>query len=136
MCAQRYENLDIWQLADELKEKTYELIDNTAARKDFAFCDQLRRSVSSATANISEGYGYYDHGLFAKHVRIAIASEIETLDHLDDGVKRRHWNDDAALPLKRLANRAIRAATSFLRHLETSEAPHKWPKRKRSRPRR
>jgi len=133
MSAQRYEDLEIWQLANELKEKTYELIDKTTARNDFKFRDQLRDSLSSATVNIAEGFGYYNHGLFAKHVRVAIASEMETHNHLDDGVQRRHWSADAAAPLRQLAGRAIRAATSFLRYLETSEAPHKWEKRKRRR---
>ena len=129
MCAHRYEDLDVWQLANELKVKTYELIEKTSARHDFKFRDQLRDSLSSATVNIAEGFGYYDHPLFAKHVRVAIASEMETLNHLDDGVQRRHWSADAVTPLTQLARRAIRAATSFLRYLETSEAPHKWEKR-------
>jgi len=42
MCAQRYEDLEIWRIANELKEKTYELIDKTSARTDFKFRDQLR----------------------------------------------------------------------------------------------
>ena len=61
MCTQRYEDLEIWRLANELKEKTYELIDKTSARTDFKFRDQLRDSLSSATVNIAEGFGYYDH---------------------------------------------------------------------------
>ena len=133
MGAQRYEDLEIWRLANELKEKTYELIDKTSARTDFKFRDQLRDSLSSATVNIAEGFGYYDHPLFAKHVRVAIASEMETHNHLDDGVQRRHWGSEDVAPLKQLTKRAIRAATSFLRYLETSEAPHKWEKRKRRR---
>jgi len=79
MCAKRYEDLDAWQLADELKEKGYALIDNSAARNDFEFRNQLRDSLSSATANIAEGFGYYDHGQFARHVRIARASEMERM---------------------------------------------------------
>ena len=58
MGAQRYEDLEIWRLANELKEKTYELIDKTSARTDFKFRDQSRDSLSSATVNIAEGFGY------------------------------------------------------------------------------
>jgi four helix bundle protein len=129
MCAQRYEDLDAWQLADELKAKAYDLIDTSSARYDFKFRDQIRDSLSSATANISEGFGYYDHGLFAKHVRIALASEMETHNHLAEGVGRKHWTNEQAVPLQRLTKRAIKAATGLLRYLETSEAPHKWEKR-------
>jgi four helix bundle protein len=133
MCAQRYEDLDAWQLADELKEKVYALIDNSSARSDFEFSDQIRNSLSSATANIAEGFGYYDHGQFARHVRIARASEMETHNHLADGVNRRYWTDDKAKPLQQLASRAIGAATGLLRYLETTEAPQQWRKRRRRR---
>jgi len=131
MCAKRYEDLDAWQLADELKEKGYALIDNSAARNDFEFRNQLRDSLSSATANIAEGFGYYDHGQFARHVRIARASEMETHDHLADGVKRGYWTNEKASPLQQLAKRAIGAATGLLRYLDTTEAPQRWKKRRR-----
>ena len=133
MCAQRYEDLDAWRLADELKVKVYELIDNSPARNDFEFRDQIRDSLSSATTNIAEGFGYYDHGLFARHVRIARASEMETHDHLADGVKRGYWTDDKASPLQQLAKRAIGAATGLLRYLDTTEAPQRWKRRRRRR---
>jgi len=133
MCAQRYEDLDAWRLANELKEKGYELINQSPARDDYKFRDQLRDSLSSATANIAEGFGYYDHGLFAKHVRIALGSESETLNHFNDGIKRGYWDADRVAPLEALARRAIRVATKFLSYLETSDAHHKWEKRKRPR---
>jgi four helix bundle protein len=133
MCAQRYEDLDAYRLANEVKEKAYELIDKSPARHDFKFRDQLRESVNSATANIAEGFGYYNHGLFAKHVRIALASETETLNHLNDGIERGHWDEDRVASLQQLTQRAIRVATRFLSYLETSDAPQKWTKRKRVR---
>jgi hypothetical protein len=45
MCAHRYEDLDIWQLANELKEKTYELIDKTPAPPDACTSAQPRAEV-------------------------------------------------------------------------------------------
>ena len=133
MCAQRYEDLDAWQLADELKKKVYALIDSSPARNDFDFRDQVRDSLSSATTNIAEGFGYYDHGLFARHVRIARASEMETHNHLADGVQRGYWTDDQVSPLQHLAKRAMGAATGLLRYLDTSEAPQRWKKSRRRR---
>jgi four helix bundle protein len=133
MCAHRYEDLDAWRLANEVKVKAYELIDTSPARHDFKFRDQLRECLNSATANIAEGFGYYDHGLFAKHVRIALASETETLNHLADGVQRGYWDANRVASLEQLTKRAIRVATRFLSYLETSDAPHKWTKRNRAR---
>ena len=133
MGVDRYEDLVAWQLANELKEKVYELIDNSPARNDFEFRDQIKGSSSSAPANIAEGFGYYDHKQFARYVRIARASEMETHNHLGDGVKRRYWTDDEASPLRQLAKRAIGAATGLLRYLETTEEPQSWEKRRRRR---
>jgi four helix bundle protein len=111
MRGHRYEDLAAWQLANELKEQMYDLIDNSPARNDFEFRDQIKDSSSSAPANISEGFGYYYHKQFARHVRIARASAMETHNHLGDGVKRGHWTEEKVIPRQQLAKRAIGAAT-------------------------
>ena len=116
----------MWQLADELKRKVYELIDSSTASRDFKFCDQIKGSASSAPANIAEGFRYYRHPQFAKHLRIARSEIVETQHHLDDGVDREYWTVEQAAPLKRTARRAGAAATSLLRYLTTSEAPALW----------
>ena len=105
--AKRYEDLDAWQLADELKRQVYELIDNSPARNDFKFRDQLRDSASSAPANISEGFGYFRHKEFAQRVRTARAEELET-------------------HLLHLAERASAAAGGLIRYLMTTETPSFW----------
>jgi four helix bundle protein len=98
MGVRRYQDLVAWQLADELKKKVYELVDNSPACNDRRFCDQIKDSAASAPSNISEGFAYYRHGEFARHVRIAKASETETHNHLGDGVDRRYWSPGDAKP--------------------------------------
>ena len=78
MIAHRYEELDAWQLANELKRKVYELVATTAAKSDFDFRNQIMESAASAPANLAEGFGYYRHPEFAKHTRIAKSSLMET----------------------------------------------------------
>jgi four helix bundle protein len=51
----RYEDLDCWRLANELKVRVYEVIDRSAAKHDFEFRDQLKDAASSGPSNISEG---------------------------------------------------------------------------------
>jgi four helix bundle protein len=123
MVAHRYEELDAWQLANELKRKVYELVATTAAKSDFDFRNQIMESAASAPANLAEGFGYYRHPEFAKHTRIAKSSLMETQNHLGDGVDREHWPAERAQPLITLANRAIGACVGLLAHLETSDAP-------------
>jgi four helix bundle protein len=123
MVATRYEELDAWRLANELKRNVYALINATSARDDRRFCDQIRESAASSPANLAEGFGYYRHAEFAKHTRIAKASLLETQNHLGDGIDRGHWSADRVHPLRKLADRAIGATMRLLQHLETSEAP-------------
>jgi four helix bundle protein len=127
MVVRRFEELDAWRLADELKKAVYQILDQSAAGRDLNFYDQLRNSASSPPANISEGFGYYEHPQFARHVRIAIASLDETRNHLADGIDRRFWTADQATPLIRLANRARGACAGLLKHLRTTRAPSPWP---------
>jgi len=123
MIAHRYEELDAWQLANELKRKVYELVETSAARNDFDFRDQIRNSAASAPANLAEGFGYYRHPEFARHARTAKSSLMETQNHLGDGADRGHWTTERAQPLVKLADRAIGACVGLLAHLETSDAP-------------
>jgi len=128
MGVRRYQDLLAWQLADELKKKVYELVDNSPARDDRRFCEQIKASASSAPSNIAEGFAYYRHAEFARYVRIAKASENETHNHLGDGVDRHHWSPREAKAAQDLADRAIGAATRLLQYLMTTEAPT-WRKR-------
>jgi four helix bundle protein len=123
MAVRRYQDLVAWQLAHEMKVKVYALIDETQARDDRKFCDQIKDSAASAPRNLAEGFGSYLHPDFARYRRTAKASLIETQNHLDDGVDRRHWTHRHAMPLQQLADRAVGACVRLLRHLESTDAP-------------
>jgi four helix bundle protein len=123
MVAKRYEELEAWQLANELKRSVYALLASTPARDDWKFRDQITESAASGPANLAEGFGYYRHPEFAKHTRIAKASLLETQNHLGDGIDRGHWSADRVSPLLKLVDRAIAVTVRLLQHLETSDAP-------------
>jgi four helix bundle protein len=131
MVVSRYQDLIAWQLANDLKNQVYALIDGSAGRGDREFCDQIKASASSAAANLAEGFAYYEHGHFAQYARIARAALIETENHLRDGVDRRYWSPSVGQAQQHLANRAIGATTALLRYLTTTRAPVIWPRRAR-----
>lgn len=123
----RYEDLVAWQLANELKKKICLLVDTTSARDDRRFAEQIKDSASSATRNLSEGFGCYRHPEFARYTRVAKASLTETHNHLGDGVDRGHWALRQATPLQVLADRAIGACVRLLQYLESTDAPKSRP---------
>jgi len=123
MGVRRFEELDAWKLADELKKRVYALLDRGDARRDRRFCEQIMESAASSPANLAEGFGYYRHPDFARYARIAKASLTETQNHLRDGVDRQFWTPADVDPLLHLANRSIGACVRLIAYLETSDAP-------------
>lgn len=74
-----FEDLVIWQKAQELAVKIYRLADaNKFIKKDFTLKDQLKSAVMSISDNISEDFEYNNNPDFHKFLRIAKGSCGET----------------------------------------------------------
>ena len=54
---QKFEDLEIWQLARMLCQKVYPLTFEEPIAKDFRFKDQIRGTCGSVMDNIAEGFG-------------------------------------------------------------------------------
>jgi four helix bundle protein len=127
--ARRYEELVVWQLSARLRDAIFVLTKDGPASRDFTFRDQIRDSSSSAPSNISEGFAFYKPKLFARHLRIAIASLAETKNHLQDGAgEKRYFNQNEAARLIKLNERALKAAKRLLRYLDSCKGkpPTDW----------
>src|SRR5512140_3088167 len=90
MGAKTFTELIAWQAANRFKIEVYRLTARTGVEKDFDFCNQIRRSSSSVSSNLAEGFARYGHRDFARFVAIARASLIETQNHLIDATDRGH----------------------------------------------
>jgi four helix bundle protein len=130
MVARRYDELTAWQLSNELKQKVYALVDQSKARDDRKFSDQIKDSATSAPRNLAEGFACYGHPEFARYTRVAKASLVETQNHLGDGVDRRHWSPQQVKPLQQLGDRAIGACIRLLAYLESTTAPRSRSRRR------
>ena len=122
--ARSHTELVAWQLANELKLAAYGLIRTGPVVGDFEFCDQLRRSSSSAPRNIAEGFGRYLPGEFMRYLRVANGELKETSESLQDGCDRGYFLEDQIAPLQRLSRRASKAATCLIAYLRTADAPY------------
>jgi four helix bundle protein len=130
MTAQRYEELDCWQLSNALKLRVYAFIANPPASKDFEFCDQIRRSARGAPRTIAEGFGRFRPKEFARYLEFARASLMETQNHLGDARDSRYITNEEHDELFKLADRAIGASTRLHQYLSTCKG---WPGSKRPR---
>ena len=70
-----FEDLIIWQKAQDLAVKIYTLADtNEFIKKDFSLKDQLKSAALSVSDNISEGFEYNNNPDFYRFLRIAKGS--------------------------------------------------------------
>lgn len=70
-----FEDLIIWQKAQELAVKIYKLADtNKFIVKDFSLKDQLKNAAISISDNIAEGFEYNNNPDFHRFLRIAKGS--------------------------------------------------------------
>jgi len=84
----RYQDLVVWQIADELRLEIYRLVESGDAARDWKFRDQIRDAAASVPANIAEGYRRFSSRDFARFLQIAYASAGETQNWIEDGRSR------------------------------------------------
>jgi four helix bundle protein len=124
--ASRYDELIVWQLANELLQKVLALTAAGPVSRDFKFRDQLRDAAASVTRNVAEGFGRGGDAEFAAFLRTARGSLTETHTSLRDGQGRGYFTEAQTDDLQRLARRAAKAATGLIRYLESPAAkPHR-----------
>jgi four helix bundle protein len=114
MAAKRYEELEAWQIADELKREVYALTETGPAAKDFKYRDQIRDSAASNSKNISEGFGRFRPAPFAQFMEFAVSSAMETKDSLKDGVDRGYFTPARVATALALAERSIKCSTGLI----------------------
>ena len=79
-----YRNLEIWQLAREVVIEIHQMSMTLPKFEQFEEGQQIRRSSKSVRSCIVEGYGRRKYKAdYIKFLVYAIASNDETIDHLD-----------------------------------------------------
>jgi four helix bundle protein len=119
MGARSFDELDSWQLSNELKLGVYQLIRKPVVQRDLDFRDQMQDSARSAPRNIAEGFGRYLPREFSQYLRVANGLLMDTSNHLRDGYDRGYFTKAEIEPLLILARRASAAVTRLLRYLRT-----------------
>jgi four helix bundle protein len=105
--ARSFSDLDVWQLANELKLGVYELLHKPVVHRDLDFRDQMQDSARSAPRNIAEGFGRYLPREFSQYLRVANGSLMETSNHLRDGYDRGYFTKAEIEPLLILAPESV-----------------------------
>ncbi len=110
-----FTELETWRQAHALTLAVYAATRNWPREEQFGLTSQIRRSVSSIGANISEGHGRFSNTEFHHFCNIARGSLSETRNHLliarDLGyLSREQWQplEEQAMVTARLLHALMR----------------------------
>ena len=79
---ENFEDLEVWKLSHKLKLKAYDFVKYLPNDEKYNRIQQIKRAVSSISANIAEGYGRYHYQENIQFCRQARGSLEETRDHV------------------------------------------------------
>jgi four helix bundle protein len=90
-----FRDLNVWKKSDALVLAVYKASRGFPKDELFSLTSQLRRTVASVPANISEGCGRASDADFGRFLQIAMGSACETEYHLLLAYDLHYLNDDA-----------------------------------------
>jgi len=74
---QRFEDIEIWQIAVSIAVDVYLLCDSEPLKSDWGMKDQIRRAACSMSDNIAEGFEYNNNPDFIRYLTYAKGSSGE-----------------------------------------------------------
>ncbi|HLO89734.1 MAG: four helix bundle protein [Chloroflexota bacterium] len=121
MTIEKFEDLEIWQLAHELTKDVFNITNREVFKKDFRFRDQIRASAGSIMDNIAEGFERGGNKEFAQFLYIAKGSCGETRSQLYRSHTFEYIEEDELIPLIKLALRLNVKISNMITYLKNSE---------------
>jgi four helix bundle protein len=117
MGVRRFEDLEVWQLANELHLTLVGVSLHAPGRRDYRFFDQWLSASRSVSANIAEGFGRYRATEFVRFLQIARGSIAEVQVHLIEAEARALVDPAVAARMRTLAARIAAALIALIKSL-------------------
>lgn len=119
------ENLIIYRMASDLECEVFKFTKSFPADERFRTVDQSRRSSSSVTSNIAEGYRKQSYTERRRILGDICCGEAEeTINHLLQSARKGLCDPLRAKELAGQYRELIKAIYGFLRYLRTREVAH------------
>ena len=118
----RFEDLDVHQLAVQLRREIVRITSTGVVTRDHKFVVQIRNAARGGPRNIAEGFARVVPGEFFHFLSYARASIAETKNHLDDGQESGYFSDSDCNHIKILIRRTQSAISSLMRYLDSPAA--------------
>jgi len=117
---QRFEDLEIWQLARELAKEIFILTQSGKLSKDFSLKDQMNRSSGSIMDNIAEGFGRGSRLEFIQFLSISTGSADELKSQLYRCLDKEYISKDNFDDLYEKTNTVYKKINGFIKYLNTT----------------
>jgi len=118
--ARHYSQLIVWQLADGIRVKVFELTANPRFQRDFKLRAQTDDAIESVCRNIAEGFGGTNPE-FRHFLIISRRSLNELCDSLRSAQLKNYISAADMTPINALVRRLYPALAGLIRHLDTSK---------------
>lgn len=117
---QKFEDLEIWQLARTLSKDIFNLSQTGKLAKDFSLKDQMNRSSGSIMDNIAEGYGRGSSLEFIQFLSISTGSADELKSQLYRCLDKDDINKESFEDLYERTNAVYKKINGFIKYLNTT----------------
>lgn len=117
---QKFEDLEIWQLARELAKEIFILTQSGKLSKDFSLKDQMNRSSGSIMDNIAEGFGRGSRLEFIQFLSISTGSADELKSQLYRSLDREYINKEIFDTLYEKTNAVYKKINGFIKYLNST----------------
>ena len=117
---QKFEDLEIWQLARTLAKDIFVFSQTGKLAKDFSLKDQMNRSSGSIMDNIAEGYGRGSRLEFVQFLSIATGSSDELKSQLYRCLDKEYMNKELFDDLYEKTNAVYKKTNGFIKYLNTT----------------
>jgi four helix bundle protein len=129
---QRFEDIEAWQSARQLRRLVYGFTRTKPFASDFALVDQIRRAMISPGSNIAEGFERGGNREFVQFLSNAKGSVGETKDQLYCALDENYLTAAQFDEAYRLADSTSRLIGGFMTYLRgTDLTGHKFDRRSR-----
>lgn len=117
----KFEDLEIWQLARKLCNNIFEITEKGSFMKDFRFKDQIKSSSGSIMDNIAEGFGRGGNKEFVNFLSIALGSCAECSSQLYRAVDWKYISEKEFKTNFQLCDEIISKSGGLISYLKNSE---------------
>ena len=117
----KFEDLEIWQLARQQANELWEIYCAGTFGKDYELRNQICRSSGSVMDNIAEGFERSGNKEFIHYLIISKASNGEVRSQLYRAFDRLHIDNDGFQNLHLKCETISKKITSFIKYLKSSD---------------